>query len=286
MSFVIARDAGKLPGRLYLAMSRLLIRFPIGLMVCTNDGSPWFRLFPTGSRNRLLLITNGVDRPMHRKPRSLAGSQKPVIAFVGRATIAKGLDVFVQICTELKTRGLAFSAQVIGDGKFRKQAEEIVATNGLSDIVNFLGKIPHRTISAHLSGVDVYVTPARNGVFSNTTLEAIAAGCCVVGFAPDERTGVDVTTMKFAENNVIRWVPRDDAERGFANTVAELLKDVSQIQQQSVSGIQFSQSALPTWPERIRHEADLLGQFVHSHTVMHGAMPGDRLARIAFEAAT
>jgi glycosyltransferase involved in cell wall biosynthesis len=286
MSFVIAADTGNRLGQLYLRLARLLVRFPIRLMICTNDGSPWFRLFLRGTRRRLLLVTNGVDLS-NEDPgdarRVLEG--KPVIGFVGRATIPKGLDIFIDVCAELVRRKIAFKAVVVGDGSHLQIAREQAQTLGLGDVVEFHGSVPHAQVGSLYQSIDIYLSPARNGAFSNTTLEAIAAGCCVVVLSPDRKTQVDVTTEKFLPENVVFWADRADATECCADAVADLLAQPALLHQRQRLGTNFAKAALRPWRDRIREEADLLESLARTGALPTGAMRGDELSRIAFEAA-
>ena len=164
MSFVIATDAGKRLGQFYLSLARWLVRFPIRLMVCTNDGSPWFRLFPRSTWRRLLLVTNGVD--LSSEPDACLArvpQARPVIGFVGRTTVAKGLDLFIEICGELANRRLEFTAVVTGDGHHLQAARERAEQLGISAMVKFTGSVPHSKISSIFQSIDIYLSPARNG---------------------------------------------------------------------------------------------------------------------------
>jgi glycosyltransferase involved in cell wall biosynthesis len=288
MSFLLARDAGKRLGVFYLGLARLLVRFPIRLMVCTNDGSPWFRLFPPGSaRRRLLLVTNGVD---HRADRGLAveagaflrNSARPRIAFIGRTTIAKGIDRFVDLCAELTRRGFAFEALVIGEGADRAAAESRAAALGLGETVRFHGLTPHSDVMRAWETLDVYVTPAINGAFSNTTLEALGAGCCVVALRPDAATGVDATTLRFLPEGVVHWAERTSPIAGLADAVGALVGDASRLAAAKRTAHDFARRNLKSWSERVSRELDLLESLAAGEAPPEGALAEDALGRIAF----
>jgi glycosyltransferase involved in cell wall biosynthesis len=283
MSFVIARDAGKRAGAIYLQFARILVCFPIKLMVCTNDGSPWFRVFQGASRRRLLLLTNGVDRNPRAEERAGGSTAVPLIGFVGRATQAKGLDIFVAMCAELMRRKIPFRAVIVGDGHLRESAARTVEEKGLGHVVEFTGRVPHARIAEYFRAIDIYVTPARNGTFSNTTIEALAAGCGVVALSPSSDTGVDRTTMAFLPADVVRWARRDSPAQSVADAVVDLLAAPDLLAERRRRIRAFATVAIPKWSERIRREADLFESIVQSQPVPHGAIPEDILARKAYE---
>ncbi|MBL8663661.1 MAG: glycosyltransferase [Candidatus Odyssella sp.] len=282
MSFLLARDAGKRLGAVYLGAARLLLRFPIRLAVCTNDGSPWYRLFRSArARGRLLLLTNGVDRPAASPDRRSAG--RPLtLGFVGRATRAKGIDVFVAACIALAQRGLPFRALVVGDGADRAAAEASARAAGLGETVRFLGSVPHGEVQSHLSAIDIYVSPAHNSGFSNTMLEALAAGCCVVALGPDAARGVDVSTWQFLPDSVAKWVDRADPATAIADAVAALIADPAECARRQAEALAFAQSSLPTWRERIDKEIGIYESLANGQAPPHGTLPWDRLAQVAF----
>jgi glycosyltransferase involved in cell wall biosynthesis len=288
MSFLLAHDAGKRLGALYLAFARLLVRFPMRLMICTNDGSPWFRLFSPGrARRRLLLVTNGVD---HGAAGTLAieanafprNSARPYIAFIGRTTIAKGIDLFVELCGELVRRGFAFEALAIGEGADRAAAETRAKALGLGEILHFHGQMPHGEVMRALETLDVYVTPALNGAFSNSTLEALSAGCCVVALRPNAATGVDATTLRFLPEGVVHWADRMQPVAALADAVGGLIGDASRLAAARRVAHDFARRNLKSWKERTESELDLLEGLVAGEVPPEGALANDLLGRVAY----
>lgn len=281
-SFLIARDSGKWMGALYLALARILVRFPIRLMICTNDGSPWFRLFRGRARRRLLLLTNGVD---FAKRAIDTSDTVPIIGFVGRSTLAKGLDVFVDVCANLAERGVSFKAVVVGGGHYLNAARQKAQQLGMGDIVDFAGSIPHADICSRFSNIDIYCATARNGIFSNTTLEALAAGCCVVALSPSVETGTDVTTARFLPSDLIVWIRRDEPVKDCADVIVRWLADPAGLSVRRTRTYEFAANALVPWNERIRREADLMEQLAGGQAPPRGALAGDLFALRAFEEA-
>lgn len=286
MSFVLANDAGKRLGGVYLALARWLVRFPIALMMCTNDGSPWMRLFAPGTRRRMLLVTNGVDWPANSDVNPERASHVPlVIGFVGRATVAKGVDLFVEVCGELAARQVAFRAVVTGEGQDLQAARARALELGLGGTIEFTGSVPHSKINSVFQSIDIYLSPARNGAFSNTTIEALAAGCCVVALSPDDRTKVDATTERFLPKEAVFWADRSDPVRSCAGIVTDLIANPSRLRERQARGREFAKAQFRSWSERIDGEAEVLETLARTGCVPSAFLPGDDLARAAFEAA-
>jgi glycosyltransferase involved in cell wall biosynthesis len=285
MSFVIAKDAGKRLGGFYLALARWLVRFPIALMVCTNDGSPWMRLFTPGTWRRMLLITNGVDWPADPEANpARAAHVRPMIGFVGRATVAKGVDLFVEVCGELAARQVAFRAVVIGEGQDLQAAQARAQELGLG-MIEFTGSVPHSKIGTVFQSIDIYLSPARNGAFSNTTIEAIAAGCCVIALSPDRRTMVDATTERFLPKEAVFWADRFDPIRSCASIVADLTASPSRLRERQARVGEFARAQFRPWSERIGQEAEMLETLARRGDMPSAFLPGDEPACAAFGAA-
>jgi glycosyltransferase involved in cell wall biosynthesis len=126
--------------------------------------------------------SRGVDRtnfhPGRRDPawRQSLGLEDdlPVIGFLGRLVMEKGLDVFADTIDELTRRGVAHRVLVVGDGPAHDW---------------FAGRIPDAVFAGFQSGqdlgraaasMDVLFNPSTTETFGNVTLEAMACGVPVV----------------------------------------------------------------------------------------------------------
>jgi len=97
-----------------------------------------------------------------------------VVGFLGRLVKEKGLDVFADVVTELRRRGVPHRVVVVGQGPARDW---------------FAGHVPEAVFAGFQSGdalgravasMDVFFNPSITETFGNVTLEAMAAGVPVV----------------------------------------------------------------------------------------------------------
>jgi glycosyltransferase involved in cell wall biosynthesis len=102
------------------------------------------------------------------------GDDELVIGFLGRLVLEKGLDVFAEVCAELRTRGVPFRVLVIGDGPARDQFATDVP--GLI----FAGFQMGDDLGRAVASMDILLNPSVTETFGNVTLEAMAAGVPVV----------------------------------------------------------------------------------------------------------
>ena len=96
------------------------------------------------------------------------------VGFLGRLVKEKGLDVFAEVLTELRHRGVKHTALVIGEGPARAAFEVEVP-----DAV-FAGFQSGDDLGRAVASMDVFFNPSVTETFGNVTLEAMAAGVPVV----------------------------------------------------------------------------------------------------------
>jgi phosphatidylinositol alpha 1,6-mannosyltransferase len=99
---------------------------------------------------------------------------EPVVGFVGRLVMEKGLDVFSDTIDRLKRRKIRHKVLVVGDGPAREWFE-----NRLPDAI-FAGFQGGADLGRAVASMDMLFNPSVTETFGNVTLEAMAAGLPVV----------------------------------------------------------------------------------------------------------
>ncbi len=135
-----------------------------------------------GMNDDVSLWTRGVDRtifsPQARDMawrRSLGiADEEPVIGFLGRLVMEKGLDVFTDACAELDRRGVAHRVLVIGEGPAREWFAEHLR-GGV-----FVGHQTGADLGRAVASMDMLFNPSVTETFGNVTLEAMACALPVV----------------------------------------------------------------------------------------------------------
>jgi len=94
--------------------------------------------------------------------------------------VAGLIDAFASVLADAPGRRLL----LVGDGHDRKKLEKKVRQLGITDAVNFVGKVPHEKVPQYLAAMDVAVVPYQpieNFFFSPMKLfESMAAGCATI----------------------------------------------------------------------------------------------------------
>lgn len=94
---------------------------------------------------------------------------------VCRLVPAKGLDILLKACAELKKRGHAYVLHIIGDGPIREQLEHLAQDLGIYDETIFYGYTLHP--EEFMPFFDIFVLPSRAEAFGSVFAEA--ALCCL-----------------------------------------------------------------------------------------------------------
>lgn len=119
----------------------------------------------------------------------------PVIGYIGRLVMEKGLDVFADTVAELRRRQVAHRVMVIGEGPARSWFE-----HRLPD-ARFLGFQTGPELGRAVASMDMLFNPSVTEAFGNVTLETMACGLPVVAA---QATGSDSLVKEGVSGRLIR----------------------------------------------------------------------------------
>jgi glycosyltransferase involved in cell wall biosynthesis len=140
----------------------------------------------------------------------------PLLAFAGRLTAAKNLDVALRALVAADSATLV----VVGDGEERRALERTAAELGVASRTRFLGARPRGEVLGVLCSADVAVLPSAWENFPHAAVEALAMGTPVVATA----VGGVPEIIRDGENGLL--VPAGDVE-AFSAAVVRVLDDDS-----------------------------------------------------------
>lgn len=171
--------------------------------------------------DRLVVVPNGVTVPgpmpgAREEVRQELGltPQQHLVLGAGRLTEQKNFADLVTVAAALRDRGVQAVVAIAGDGELRDALQRQAAGLGLSSGLRLLGI--RDDLDRLLQAADLFVLSSRWEGLPLVLLEAMAAGCPVVGYAIDGTRDV----LEDGRHGVL--VPPDDAD-ALASAVAALL---------------------------------------------------------------
>lgn len=235
-------------------LRRLAIQARFGAIVGSEDGTPVRQFLDR-------YCHPGVPRRIwvHGMPGGPDDSDAPeenqrTILFVGRLARYKGGHLFVDAIRELSSRRSDFEALVVGAGPREKNLRERAET---IPEIRFTGEISHERVQRLQRSAAVFVSVNDLANLTNTVIEALAAGSCIVAFGHDPETGRDASTQRLLDG-AVRFVDRSIAPEELATVLEELLDDRSLRKEYERRAREVADRHLRTWVERIDDEIALL----------------------------
>jgi glycosyltransferase involved in cell wall biosynthesis len=202
------------------------------------------RVFPAAAA-KCKTLPNGVD-PSRFVPDETPADRPPTLVFVGRVSPEKGVHDLLAAMPLVVAEVGPVRVEIVGpvgalpaelivhvsddpgviglssfyDREYGEQLREIVAREGLEDLVSFVGPLPHDEVVAHVQRGDILVNPSYSESFGMSLVEAMACSRPVVAtrvggmksIVDDGRTGLivdrgDVAGLAAA---IVRLVGDDD----------------------------------------------------------------------------
>ena len=126
--------------------------------------------------------SRGVDQTIFRpRPRTASPYPRPVLLYVGRVSVEKGIEEFLKIDTP-------GTKVIVGDGPARAELAKRYPQ------VEFLGYRKGDELGGCYASADLFVFPSRTDTFGLVVIEALASGLPVAAFPA---TGpIDILTRK------------------------------------------------------------------------------------------
>lgn len=103
------------------------------------------------------------------------------ISFVGRLVSAKGVDVLLRALHILKSRGLIFYLELVGDGPEKMRLQALSAKLGLGETIRFHGWTGWRDLEEIYARSHVFVHCSHKEGFGKVILEAMSFALPVIG---------------------------------------------------------------------------------------------------------
>jgi len=173
---------------LYGMADRFVLRRYAGVVAVSNEVKQ--RLLRSGVKeSEIYLINNGIDlRPFDSAAPTLRkddqGNPPPIVGLVGRLSIEKGVDIFLQSAVVVLSAVPEAIFLVVGDGPDRPQLELLIDDLKLRGSVFLLGR--RDDMPSVYASLDVMVSASRKEGLPIAILEGMASRRAVIATAVGE----------------------------------------------------------------------------------------------------
>lgn len=149
-----------------------------------------------------------------------AEEKLPYFLWVGRMIELKHPEQAIEVASHLKSKGLAFHMDMIGDGPEKERVEKQIKERGLQGYVRLCGSMKPDEVRAYMEQADVFLfTSDRREGWGAVVNESMNSGCAVVA---GHRIGSVPFLIKDGENG---FVYRDGNIRELCHIAEELARD-------------------------------------------------------------
>lgn len=197
---------------------------------------------------KCIVIYNGIGNEFYSK--NVDKKRENKIAFVGRLTKVKGVDLLIDAFNIVKQKGMDVTLTIVGEGEEKQELIEKVCNYGLENNVIFTGR--QSDVIQYLDNADIFVYPSicEEG-FGISVVEAMARGCIPITFnkgglpeiIKNEKNGFivnDVTAESLADEiiKVINLNNKDEIRKNaietakkfnITNTIKEIKSSYSEL---------------------------------------------------------
>jgi glycosyltransferase involved in cell wall biosynthesis len=152
-----------------------IVRNPQVITVISNALMNTVRGF---GRKDAILISNGIDLSSLNAARESEKKVPGRVLFVGRLEKQKGIDTLLHAFAELSPGA---HLRIVGDGAEWGALQKLTTRLGITDRVEFVGRVEPYQIAKEYALAEVFCGLSRSEALGNVFLEAQAAGCAVIG---------------------------------------------------------------------------------------------------------
>jgi glycosyltransferase involved in cell wall biosynthesis len=105
----------------------------------------------------------------------------PTVAYTGRLTRAKNVDVLIRAVAALKSEGIRLQTFIVGDGQEGYRLKALANELGVEDLVVFTGGVVPERVPEFLERSDIFVLASETEGWPKAIAEAMAFGLVCIG---------------------------------------------------------------------------------------------------------
>ena len=157
-----------------------------------EDGAQLLRQW--GYRNKIEVMPQiGVDAQLFAPPdpRPSRNNRAFRVGFMGRLTYQKGLDTLFAAVKLCRDRGCNLRLLMCGSGQDEAELKADAERQGIDNITDWLGSVPHAEVPLKMNEFDLLVLPSKTGKiwkeqFGHVLIEAMCLGIPTIGSSSGE----------------------------------------------------------------------------------------------------
>lgn len=240
----------------------IALKLPADLYIITNDGTQGDLVLNTlnpTAMPRLRFWRNGLDMscfkpfPSSTIPalRSKLGVNNghTVLLTLSRLERWKRVDRVIQSLPQVIAQEKDIRLIIVGDGEKeeREYLEALTQKLSVEDFVEFVGKIPHKSVVEYLNIADIFVSTYDLSNVGNPLLEAMSCEKCIVTL----NNGTTGELIKNGETGMLLEV--DEADR-LSEVIVTLVKNPDLRRELGQKARKYALTNFWTWEERMATE--------------------------------
>ena len=241
------------------------------LCVCTQDGSgvEYYVDKLLNRKTKRAVLLNGVvkNEGVGGDVRNARTDKRIIFLFVGSLTQTKGIPELIDTFNRVSERCSNYKLMIVGKGELFPRVSSFINERGLNDNIHLAGSVSLEEIRSYYESADVYISLNKLGNLSNTVLEAMSAGNCIVMLGKDNNTHTDESTEKLVPDNVVIRINRQNIVNDLTENIIDLIENPEKIAVYSERMRAFVKEFLWSWDERINYEMELLERVAKGKTI-------------------
>jgi glycosyltransferase involved in cell wall biosynthesis len=132
--------------------------------------------------SKIELCYNGVDvtefYPKEQPRVAEVSNADFVIGTVCVLRVEKALELLIEAFAAVRERATGIKLLIVGSGPELSKLQSLTATLGITQETIFVPAVPK--VADYMRSMDLFVSTSYSEAFSNSILEAMACGCCIV----------------------------------------------------------------------------------------------------------
>lgn len=261
----------KILSKLMSFLTFISYKIKYDLCVCTQDGSgvEYYVNKLLNRKTKRVVLLNGVakNEGVGGDVRNARTDKRIIFLFVASLTQTKGIPELIDTFNRVSERCSNYKLMIVGKGELFPRVSSFINERGLNDNIHLAGSVSLEEIRSYYESTDVYISLNKLGNLSNTVLEAMAAGKCIITLGKDIITHTDETTEKLISEYYVIRIDRNNIVNDLTSKLIDLMDNPEKINKYSERMKMFAKDFLWSWDERINYEMELLERIAKGKTI-------------------